>query len=147
MSRERHQPARGPGQGQAESGQSQGGVGSAARLPEGSLRHARELGLLPEPDSDGGRWSAAAVRQIKRQWPQTAAALEAARELGADRCAELLSRTTGLAIRRVHVERLADQGMLKATRTYLHRPLYRVADVQALADDPLGCALLSEMVS
>jgi hypothetical protein len=47
----------------------------------------------------------------------------------------------------VHVEALAEQGLLNVSRIYKQRPLYRVAEVEALATDPLGRALLSDMVS
>jgi hypothetical protein len=53
----------------------------------GQVDRARELGLLPEPDVGGKRWSAAAVAQIRGRWPQILAAIEAARELGATRSA------------------------------------------------------------
>lgn len=147
MSPERPQPAHDRDPGQAAPGLSLPDVASTAGVPQGALWHARELGLLPPPDARTGRWSAADARDIQRRWPQIASAIEAARELGAGRCAELLARTTGLAVRQTHVERLADRGMLKPTRTYRRRPLYRVADVRALADDPLSRALLSEIVS
>jgi hypothetical protein len=122
-------------------------VASMLGVPQGSLWHARERGLLPPPDAGVGRWSAAAVQDIEQRWPDIAAELEATQELGARRCAELLARCTGLAVRHGHVERLADRGVLKPSRTYRRRPLYRVADVRALADDPVGRALLSEIVS
>lgn len=122
-------------------------LASMAGVPRGSLWHARERGLLPPPDPGTGLWSAADVQDIQRRWPQIAAELEATQELGARRCAELLARCTGLAVRHIHVELLAARGLLKPSRTYRHRPLYRVADVQALADDPVTRALLSEIVS
>src|SRR5215469_4410366 len=142
MSREGPDLAREPGPPDPGPGLSLPDVANAAGVPQGALWRARELGLLPPPDAGTGRWSAASVRDIKRQWPQIATAIEAARELGAGRCAELLARTTGLAVRQVHVERLAARGVLKPTRTYRRRPLYRVAEVRALADDPLSRAVL-----
>ena len=147
MSREGPQHDREPGPEQAARGLTLPELASAAGVPRGVLQHARELGLLPAPDAGTGRWSAADVQDIQRRWPQIAAAHDAARELGAGRCAELLARATGLAVRHGHVEQLADRGVLKPTRTYRRRPLYRVADVQALADDPVSRALLSEIVS
>jgi hypothetical protein len=147
MSREGPDLAREPGPPDLGPGLSLPDMASAVGVPRGALWHARELGLLPPPDVGAGRWSAADVRDIQQRWPQIASAIEAARELGAGRCAELLARTTGLAVRQIHVERLADRGVLTPTRTYRRRPLYRVADVQALADDPLSRALLSEIVS
>ncbi len=147
MTRGRAQPAHQPGHEEAGPGLSLAEVADLAGVPQGSLRQARDQGLLPPPDAVTGCWPAAAVQDIRRHWPQIATELQAAQELGARRCAELLARSTGLAVRHSHVERLADRGMLTPTRTYRHRPLYRVADVQALADDPVGRALLSEIVS
>lgn len=121
-------------------------VAAVSRVPLGSLRHARELGLLPAPDGSTGRWSAPAVSEIQQRWPQIATALQAAQELGAVRCAELLSRITGLTVSRATVEALADRGVLHPSRTYQRRPVYRVADIQALAGDPFARALLAELI-
>jgi hypothetical protein len=68
-------------------------------------------------------------------------------ELGGVRCAELLARRTGLPVRLADVEQLAAQGLLQVTRYYKQRPLYQVAQVEALAADPLSRAVLAEMVS
>jgi hypothetical protein len=75
-----------------------------------AIDRARELQLLPEPDSDG-RWLAAAVEDLRARWPQIAAAIEEARELGAARCAMLLAEATGLTVERADVEKLARCGM------------------------------------
>jgi hypothetical protein len=122
-------------------------LAAAARVPQGTLRRAAELGLLPAFDVPGGRWSPGLARAIQDRWPQTAAAVEAAEDFGVVRCAELLSRLTGLSVRPVHVEELARRGMLQPSRQYRQRPLYRVADIKALAGDPLGCALLAEFAA
>lgn len=121
-------------------------VAAVSRVPLGSLRHARELGLLPAPDDSTGRWSGHAVREIQRCWPQIATALKAAQELGAVRCAELLGRMTGLTVSRATVEALVDRGVLRPSRTYQRRPVYRVCDIQALAGDPFARALLAEII-
>ena len=43
----------------------------------GQVDRARLLGLLPEPDRRGGRWSAAAAAgKVRDHWPQIAAAAE-----------------------------------------------------------------------
>jgi hypothetical protein len=119
----------------------------AARVPQGTLRRAAELGLLPAFDAPGGRWSPALASDIQHRWPQTAVAVEAAEDFGVVRCAELLSRLTGLSVQPAHVEELARRGMLRSSRWYRQRPLYRVADVRALADDPLASALLAELAA
>ncbi len=102
----------------AEPGLSLPEVAAAARIPQGALRHARELGILPLADMDGQRWSPAALREIQDRWPAIAAELRHAEEFGAVRCAELLSRVTGLAVTSAHIEKLAAEGMLSASRIY-----------------------------
>jgi hypothetical protein len=121
-------------------------VAAVARVPLGSLRHAQELGLLPAPDVATGRWSGPAVREIQKRWPQIAVTLKAAQELGAVRCAEMLSRMTGLCVTRANVETLAVRGVLRPSRIYQRRPVYRVADIQAVAGDPFARALLAEII-
>lgn len=121
-------------------------VAAVSRVPLGSLRHARELGLLPPPDGSTGRWSGPAVKEILEGWPKIATAVKAAQELGAVRCAEMLSRMTGLSVSRADVEALAGRGVLRPSRTYQRRPVYRVTDIQALAGDPFARALLAEII-
>jgi hypothetical protein len=108
---------------------------------------ARDLGLIAPPDDAGRWWSAAAVADIRGRWPQIVAAIHAAREFGAVRCAELLTRRTGLPVRAGHVEKMAALGMVRATRYYRKRPLYRVSEVEALAADALSRARLADIVN
>jgi hypothetical protein len=68
-------------------------------------------------------------------------------ELGAARCAELLSRRTGLRVSMAHIEALATDGLLHVSRWYKQRPLYQVAEIEALATDPLSRALVSDLVA
>jgi hypothetical protein len=68
-------------------------------------------------------------------------------ELGAVRCAELLSRRTGLRVSVAHIEALASDGLLHVSRWYKQRPLYQVAEIEALVTDPLSRALVSDMVA
>jgi hypothetical protein len=77
---------------------------------------------------------------------KNATAVRAAQELGAARCAVLLSRMTGLTVSQANVEAMADRGALRPSRTSQHRPVYRVADIQALAGDPFARALLAEII-
>jgi hypothetical protein len=121
------------------------GLATTIQVPQGTLRRAAELGLLPPPDTPSGRWSAPLARDIADRWPQTAPAVTAAEDLGAVRCAALLSRLTGLPVRAAHIDDLATRGLLQPSRTYRQRPLYRVADLHTLATGPLTRALLSEI--
>jgi hypothetical protein len=45
------------------------------------------------------------------------------------------------------VRRTAQPALLRSSRWYRQRPLYRVADIRALADDPLASALLAELAA
>jgi len=116
-------------------------------VPDAAVRRAVELELVPPPDHDGGGWSIRAVARIRNQWPRVAEAIQAARELGAVRCAELLSRLTGLPVDPADVAQLATRGVLAATRTFKQRPLYRVADVEGVAADPATLAILAGIVT
>lgn len=120
----------------------------AARLgtPVADLYRARELGLLPEP-GPGGRWSPGTAARIVRGWEQTAAAIEAARDLGAVRGAELLARLTGLPVTAAHVAELATRGLLASSRSYKNRPMYRVTDLRALTADPAAHSVLTEITT
>lgn len=113
---------------------------------EGMISRAFELGLLPEPDHDG-RWSHAAAAELRTRWTQIVTAITQAQELGAARCAQLLSRVTDLPVTAADISKLDERGILRASRQYLRRPLYRVADVQALADDPLAGDQLASIVA
>lgn len=135
-------PPAGPGQ---HAGLTLTALATAIGVPQGTLRRAAELGLLPPPDIPAGRWSPPVARDIQDRWPQTAPAVAAAEDLGAVRCAELLSRLTGLTVHPAHIEDLATRGLLQPSRTYRHRPLYRIADLHTLAAGPLTRALLTEI--
>lgn len=113
----------------------------------GQIDRARELGLLPEPDADGRRWSAALVGEIRARWPQILAGIEAARELGAARCAALLTDRTGLDVDRADVDELAGRGLAEVTGSYKEWPLYRVAGLEDLAADPAKMAVLAQVVA
>jgi hypothetical protein len=116
-------------------------------VPDAAVRRAVELELVPLPDHDGGRWSIRAVARIRSQWPRVAEAIQAARELGAARCAELLSRRTGLPVQPADVAELATRGVLAVSRTFKQRPLYRVADMEMVAADPAILAILAGIVA
>lgn len=115
--------------------------------PGWQVDRARDLGLLPEPDAGGNRWSAAAVAGIGDRWPQILAAVEAARELGAVRCAELLAGRAGLAVDAADVEELAARGLVQVSGYFKDRPLYRVAEIEALAASPGRAGVLAGIVA
>lgn len=112
----------------------------------GMIARAFELGLLPEPDYDG-RWSPDAAADLRARWAQIATAITEAQEFGAARCAQLLSRVTGLPVTAADITELDGLGILRASRQYMRRPMYRVADVQALADDPSASGQLAAIVT
>ena len=109
------------------------------------VERAREMGLISPPEDGGGWWTAAAAEEIRNRWPRVIADLEAALELGAVRCAELLARRTGLPVTAAHLEELAARGTVHVTRFYKQRPMYRVTEIEALASDPLGRAVLADI--
>jgi hypothetical protein len=113
----------------------------------GQVGRARELGLLPDPDVGGRRWSAAAVEGIRGRWPQVLATIEAARELGAGRCAALLAERTGLGVDAADVEELAARELVRISGYFKDRPLYRVAEIEALASDPVRVSVLAGIVA
>ncbi|MGI5186486.1 3'-5' exonuclease [Dactylosporangium sp. CA-152071] len=115
-------------------------------LLRGEVDRARELGLLT-PDVDGGRWSAAAADVLTGQVEQLREQLAAEQTLGAVRCAGRLRDVTGLPVDPQDIEDLAAQGVLTVAGEYKDRPLYRVADVLALADDPDRLAVVTAMVT
>jgi hypothetical protein len=69
------------------------------------------------------------------------------RGLGAVRCAQLLTSLTDLPVSAADVGELERHGMLRASRRHRHRPLYRVADVHALADDPQAWEQIATVVA
>lgn len=113
---------------------------------EGMITRAFELGLLPGPDRDG-RWSERATAELRTRWPQIATAITQAQELGAAKCAQLLSRVTELAVTAADITELAERGILRVSRHYMRQPLYRAADVQALADEPATSDQLAAIVA
>jgi hypothetical protein len=116
-------------------------------VSRGQVARARELGLLPEPDTGGTRWSAAAVSEVRGRWAAIEAAVEAARELGAARCAGLLGARTGLEVEAADVEVLAERGLVQASGSYRGWPLYRVTGIEALAGDPGQVTVLAGVVA
>ena len=104
-------------------------------VSETAMDRAHELMLLP-PAAGDGRWPPAVVDDLRARWPQIAEAIQQAQELGAARCAEMLTRATDLPVTAADITELGQRGMLPVSRVFRQRPLYRVADVQALADDP-----------
>jgi anti-anti-sigma factor len=132
--------------GQHTDGQEQLGsrqLATLLRTPVASLYQARELGLIPAP-GPSGQWRPEQVAEIVHGWPRTAAAVKAARELGAARSAELLARLTGLPVTAAHVTDLAARRLLISRRSYRNRPLYRIADLHTLAADPATLDLLTQ---
>jgi hypothetical protein len=121
-------------------------LAGALGVGEGLISRAFELGLLPGPDRDG-RWSETAAAELRSRWPQIVTAITQAEELGAARCAQLLSRATDLQVIAADISELDQRGILRASRCWMRQPLYRVADVQAVADDPVASAQLATIVA
>jgi DNA polymerase III epsilon subunit-like protein len=102
-------------------------------LHRGEIQRARDLGLLPPPDTKG-RWSPELATTIRVA--AIRAALAAEETLGARRCAAHLAERTGLPVDAEDISTLAQRDLLQATGEYKGYPLYPVADVLALAEHP-----------
>lgn len=116
-------------------------------LCRGEVDRARELGLLPTPDAAGFRWSAAAADALAEQVDQLRTQLAAAAELGANRCASRLGEVTGLPVDTPDIEALVARGLLDPSGEYKGHRLYRVADIDALAEHPDLPGLVAERIA
>jgi DNA polymerase III epsilon subunit-like protein len=112
------------------------GLAERTGLWRSEVDRARALGALPEPDTDDGRWSPALVQTIAGQVEQIRDRLAAEEQLGARRCAERLAERTGLPVAAEDITLLAERDLLAARGQYKGLPLYRVGDVDALAEHP-----------
>ncbi|HEX2312858.1 MAG TPA: hypothetical protein VHJ17_03945 [Thermomonospora sp.] len=111
-----------------------GSLQLAARLglARWQLRVAGERGLIPPPDLDGGRWSAALAEQTAGRAAEIRAALGDDPPVGAVKAAERLSVRVGLDVERADVEALVVSGALAMADHYNGRALYDPRDLDAL---------------
>jgi hypothetical protein len=109
---------------------------------------ARTLGLIPAPDLDGRRWSAALVEPLAARVPEIVAAVGEHPGVGANRAADQLAERTSIAgVHRSDVEALAERGLLRVVGAYKDWPLYDLAELQPLPDSPAAMDALRELVT
>lgn len=101
-------------------------------LARWQLRVARERGLVPPPDLEGGRWSAAVVAEAAGRAERIRATLGEDPPVGAVKAAERLAVRIGLDVEPADVEVLVLSGELAMADRYQGRPLYDPHDIDVL---------------
>jgi DNA polymerase III epsilon subunit-like protein len=106
----------------------------AARLglAEWQFDAALHQGLIPRPDVDGRRWSAALAHPLADQVTAIVAAVGAEHPIGGHRAAARLADRTGLDVDRPDIEALVDGGLLSACDDFKGWPLYDPRALDAL---------------
>jgi len=99
---------------------------------------ARERGLIPGPDVDGHRWSAAIARTLAGKVAEIVEEVGTEPPIGANRAAERLAGRTGLEVDRADVETLAGRGALRVVGHYEGWPLYDPRELDAVAAEVLA---------
>lgn len=96
------------------------------------LRLALEQGMLPQPDLEEGRWSAALVQDCERRAGRVLEALGDDPPIGAVRAAARVAERVGLDVDRADIEALVVSGRLTMAGHYQDYPLYALRDLDAL---------------
>ncbi|MBA9004794.1 hypothetical protein [Thermomonospora cellulosilytica] len=105
------------------------------QLARWQLRLAVERGLVPPPDGEDGRWSAAAAADLPPRAAHIRSVLGEDPPIGAVKAAERLAVRVGLDVEPADVEVLVVSGELPVTGRYQGRPLYALHDIDALDPD------------
>jgi hypothetical protein len=109
-------------------------------LSRWQVDRALAYGVLAQPDTPRGRWSAASAAEALGRIDAITAEVGAVPDLGAERAAELLRNRLGVPADGDAVAELARRGLLDIVGAYRDAPLYdgrqleRFEDVAALAD-------------
>ncbi|WP_207550501.1 MULTISPECIES: hypothetical protein [Parafrankia] len=109
-------------------------------IKDWQLRRAQDRGLIPAPDIDERRWSAAAIESIPGR-DTILADVGDHPGIGSSKAAEYLSGRTGLQIERADVQALAERGALRPIGDYKGWSLYALDDLDALSLDLLVTVL------
>ncbi|TYB40059.1 hypothetical protein [Actinomadura chibensis] len=98
------------------------------------LRVGLEHGILPRPDLDGERWSAALADECRGRGrgEQVIAAFGEIPPIGSTKAAIWLAERVGLDVERRDVEVLAAQGELNVISTFRGHPVYLLKDLDRL---------------
>ncbi|SNS67425.1 hypothetical protein [Actinomadura mexicana] len=104
-------------------------------LARWQLRLGLEHGLLPKPDLEGGRWSAALAEGARGRCEEIIARFGDEPPIGSARAAARLASRVGLDVERGDVEVLVTQGGLDVISTFRGFPVYLLRDLDGLDPD------------
>ncbi|MBP0450165.1 hypothetical protein J5Y04_11455 [Kitasatospora sp. RG8] len=107
---------------------------------------ARERGLVPEPDVEGGHWSAAVEAGLRAGLPRILAALGDGPRVGAVKAARALADSTGLEVTAADVQQLAEAGVLRAAGEYKGWPTYSQEALAAVPAEALEEVVATRLV-
>lgn len=101
-------------------------------LARWQMRVGLESGLLPGPDLDGERWSAALVEQSEGLGERVVAKFGDDPPVGSAKAAARLAERVGLDVERRDVEVLVAQGELNVVSSFRGHPVYLLRDLDRL---------------
>ncbi|NDU72806.1 hypothetical protein GWI34_09215 [Actinomadura sp. DSM 109109] len=104
-------------------------------LTRWQVRLGREHGLLPEPDLEGDRWSAALAEGARSRSAEIIARFGDDPPIGSARAAARLASRVGLDVERGDIEILVAQGDLNVISTFRGFPVYLLRDLDRLDPD------------
>ncbi|MFB4312352.1 hypothetical protein [Actinomadura sp. GTD37] len=104
-------------------------------LTRWQLRVGREHGILPAPDLDGDRWSAARAEEAGEAGKEVIARFGGDPPIGSTRAAARLAARVGLDVERPDIEVLVAQGALNVVSSFRGHPVYLMRDLDQLAPD------------
>jgi hypothetical protein len=102
---------------------------------------ATAAGLIPPPDVDGHRWSAAVADAVAARYEEIIAAVGTDAPIGGHRAAARLAGRTGLGVEKPDVEALADAGLLTVAGWYKDWPLWDCRALDAVDADAVGAVV------
>ncbi|MGI5414891.1 hypothetical protein [Actinomadura luteofluorescens] len=104
-------------------------------LARWQLRLGVEHGLLPKPDLEGDRWSAALAEEARSRGEEIVARFGDEPPIGSAKAAARLASRVGLDVERGDVEVLVAQGDLDVISTFRGFPVYLLRDLDQIDPD------------
>ncbi|GAA4297614.1 hypothetical protein GCM10023178_00900 [Actinomadura luteofluorescens] len=104
-------------------------------LARWQLRLGVEHGLLPKPDLEGDRWSAALAEEARSRCEEIVARFGDEPPIGSAKAAARLASRVGLDVERGDVEVLVAQGDLDVISTFRGFPVYLLRDLDQIDPD------------
>jgi hypothetical protein len=101
-------------------------------LTRWQLRLGLEHGLLPKPDLEQDRWSAALAEEVRGRGEEIVARFGAEPPVGSARAAARLAARVGLDVERGDIEVLVAQGDLHVVSAFRGHPVYLLRDLDRL---------------